>query len=78
MADGDVAADDGGMRPGRRSLGVDNGVPSWMFRAPADADRVHVAAHDGVHPHHLSSPISTSPITCALSSMKAVGWTRVD
>ena len=24
----------------------------------------------------LSSPISTSPMTCALSSMKAVGWTR--
>src|SRR5438552_272457 len=24
----------------------------------------------------LSSPISTSPMTCALSSMNAVGWTR--
>src|SRR5258707_13419336 len=51
-------------------------VPSWMFdrlpiriRCTSPRITVHIQTP-------LSSPISTSPITCALSSTKAVGWTR--
>ena len=51
-------------------------VPSWMlerrpiriqFTSPRMTTHIQTL---------LSSPISTSPITCALSSTKALGWMR--
>ena len=51
-------------------------VPSWMFvRRPIRIQFTSPRMTTHIQTL-LSSPISTSPMTCALSSMKAVGWTR--
>src|SRR6266850_4088699 len=50
--------------------------PSWMFdRRPTRIQWTSPRSTAHIHTL-LSSPISTSPMTCALSSMKAVGWAR--
>src|SRR5262245_11488369 len=51
-------------------------APSWTFvRRPTRI--TFTSPRTTAHIHTLlSSPISTSPMICALSSMNAVGWTR--
>src|SRR3954469_20064348 len=52
--------------------------PSWMFdRRPTRIQWTSPRSTAHIQTL-LSSPISTSPMTCALSSMKAVGWARGD
>ena len=70
-------------RPSRCRRGLSDGSGSSHERQcrpgcsiGAQYDAVHVARITTVIHTLLSSPISTSPMTCALWSMKAVGWTR--